>query len=165
MIDGGSSALYAFFIIVLLSIIFAIFYFNGVLLNRYSKTRYVNVIEEGSFCDESIGTLPVIANLKCDNGSEDLNYYIPPGNYNLEFIISTSPTFYLNVCKGLCDEVNPQGDCVKNDVINPENYLYCISLLEPQEGCNNSAKPVGVLEGTATKYYAKSIKPPSCINL
>ena len=165
MIDGGSSALYAFFVIILLSMIISIFYYNITLLERFSKTRYVNVKPRGKTCNEDIGSLPEIPTNQCEIGIDSYYYYRPPSNYDLEFILSTNPTFYLNVCRGLCDLVTSQGQCQRGDTINPEIYEYCLNLLEPPPECKNGAIALGYLEGTNTKYYAKEIKTTSCVNL
>ena len=116
--------------------------------------RTVRVRNDGKICNAPLGDLPVIPERRCDTeDGRNVRCYQPNPNIDLVFEISSTPFYYRSVCNRLCGSINLNGVCDEDNSL----YDYCLNLLEPLDGCNNSANPLGRLTETNSIYYAKSI--------
>ena len=121
---------------------------------KIKNGRTVKVRSDGKVCNSPLGSLPIIPRKTCEsNTGTDVLCYSPPGDTELNFSISKIPKYYRSVCLSLCARVTINGSCEE------ENSLFdeCITLLEPPEGCVNTARPLGRLEGTSDIYYASGV--------
>lgn len=144
------------YLLVLPFIIFLIFiaflsYGTVVYVQKIKQGRTVVVKDTAKNCIPSLENLPVIPVQFCttETGSSVECYEQGGVNYQISLV----PVYYRSVCIKLCGTISEQGNCEE------ENELYdnCIILLEPPMGCNNTANPLGRLDGTSDYYYAKTV--------
>lgn len=141
-------------ILIILLMIGSIFYCMYAYYEKIKRGRTVRVRSDGKVCSSPLGSLPVIPEKFCKTGvGSDVLCYSPPDIPALNFSISKIPRYYRSVCIGLCTKITINGSCEE------ENELFneCISLLEPPDGCVNTARPLGRLEGTSDIYYASEL--------
>lgn len=65
-----------------------------------------------------------------------------------QFILAPFPTYYLDVCKGFCQEYN---STTRQCTIENENFTRCVNLLKPQQ-CQGAAMPIA--KSGSILYYA-----------
>lgn len=148
----GHELVMPFISIIILMILISIllFQFN----QRIGRSRSVRVISANETCAPALGELPVIPVKQCQNSDgTQVQCYQPDPGIDLIFEISTNSSYYKSVCTRLCQQISTNGGCVQQT----DTYDKCISLLEPPEGCNSSANPLGRLTGTNDVYYASGI--------
>lgn len=137
------------FILVLLGILPFLAYSYS---EKIKNGRTVKVRSDGKICSSPLGSLPIIPRKICEG---NILCYSPPSAPELNFSISKVPKYYRSVCLSLCTRVTINGYCEEENALFDE----CITLLEPPEGCVNTARPLGRLEGTSDLYYASGVLP------
>lgn len=143
-------------IILILILIGVNSYYMYVYAEKIRRGRTITVRSDGHVCTDPLGSLPVIPRELCDTGlGSTVLCYSPPDASDINFAISKFPRYYRSVCIELCVNATLNGNCEEQNAL----FDQCISILEPQEGCVNTAKPLGRLEGTSDIYYADIILP------
>lgn len=121
---------------------------------KIGMARTVIIRNDGKTCEPVLGELSVIPNRECETSDgRTVRCYQPDPSIDLKFEISPTPFYYRSICNRLCGEININGVCDEENSL----YNFCLNLLEPSEGCNNSANPLGRLTDTNSVYYAKSV--------
>ena len=147
MIDYELIPALIFLVLIIILSVFELIKFNS----RVGEARTVRIRDDGKLCESP---LIVIPNETCETSDErTVRCYKPDPNIDLNFEISSTPFYYRSVCNRLCGEINLNGVCEEENSL----YDFCIDLLEPPEGCNNSSNPLGILTDTNSIYYAKGV--------
>ena len=142
-----STTIFIFIFILIVAEVLDLFNYNL----RVGEARTVRIRDTGKICEPSLGEIPVIPEETCktSDGRTVRCYKIN----DITFEISPTPFYYRSVCNRLCGEVNLNGVCEEDNSM----YDFCLNLLEPPEGCLNSANPLGRLTDTNSIYYAKAV--------
>jgi len=142
-------------ILIILLVVFITYSILSMLKYREATSIKFEVLQP---CQPDFSTLEDISTVECCY----INNTITNEKYvkNLNMVVSTQPTYYVDVCKQLCRS----GFSVKNqscvNINEQTNFSECIDKLKPID-CKGS---VPVAYSGITYYYPKSFTNASCEN-
>lgn len=127
----------------------------------YSDVKKRNGYTPKPQCEFSLVNLQRLSdNSQCciQNGSQNGKILFREPTTSLLFQIQDVPTFYMNVCRGACDQgLTPNGTCVNG--LGQSRLDSCVALLEPED-CIAPAKPIA-RRGNQF-YYAAEFSSSGC---
>ena len=141
------------------TLLIAVAIFNVIAMINYSKALEIDILNKPPKCDYSdVKDLP--HGIHQFNSKDSTDSLMLNG---IHYKLSTTPTYYLNVCKQICGgSLNSQGEC--NTVGNIKQFNICTSLLEPKSTCSSSELPIAIKSTKETSgkienviYYASGI--------
>lgn len=135
-----------------------IVYFNISALMTTLDNRIVKIAGAPAACEYN-DVQSIINSQKCTKGTSNGLYYITLDNTT--YSLTTSMKNYLDVCKTVCDKLDPENNtCQGNDSVIGE-YNTCVKNLEPPAGCNELERPLGFrfssTDNSKVFFYAKDI--------
>lgn len=151
----------AILILVILVVVSIVVMFRNVNETITEKGAYVlNIDPAPCYPKGDLFNLPEIdTGCVCTVNDTQTNTYYYTKN-TLEFVLSSAPVYFEEVCQSFCTAFDTSGKCLNNLQSSP--YGLCLQTLAPPKGCTQASFPLARIDDTvyyATQKYAPGNPP------